>query len=283
MKSTPAEVVEAEKLVKTTKVNIQELVKLGKKVHIVWDFDFVFASGLSEDVFSLTGYNLEKYFEYEGRLCWQTPESGIWMTLASEVGTLHQSQDIVTARSSYLAFRVMYFCMMKSLDPSWVRWMLFLGHQTKSDSFRIILESFKKDPDAHIFFVDDAKKHVDNFLAAGEKIEMSARITGIVSPQIRRYTDEELKSHYDAVMSVSGDKPVIVPNYRKGYGGFTVLPNGLRGFRSEAMGVTVKLHMEAVVENLRDLLEPDHERIWPGRPMTIDSLYALYEIMREPR
>ena len=283
MKSTDQEIAEAQALVKATEARIEELVQQEKKVHIIWDFDFVLASGLSDDVFNLTGYNLEKYFEYEARLCWNSPENGIWLSLATSVGRLHHSQDIVTARSSYLAFRVMYFCLMKSSDPNWVRWMLFLGHQTKSDSFRIILESFKKTPDTHIFFIDDAKKHVDSFLATGEMLGMSERIVGIVSPQIRFYTKEELEAHYNAVMGATGDKPVIVPHYKNGYGGFTVLPNGLRGFRGEAMGITVQLHKEAVVENLKDLLEADHERMWPGQPKTIDSLYALFEIMREPR
>ncbi|OGM99060.1 MAG: hypothetical protein A2817_01715 [Candidatus Yanofskybacteria bacterium RIFCSPHIGHO2_01_FULL_39_8b] len=131
MKSSSEEISKAENLVKETEEKIKSLKRQGRKVYIIWDFDFVFASGLSDDIFNLVGFNLEKYFEYEARLCWQAPESGIWISLASRVGELHQSQDIVTARSSYLAFRVMYFCMMKSLSPSWVRWMLFLGHQTK--------------------------------------------------------------------------------------------------------------------------------------------------------
>ena len=104
-----------------------------------------------------------------------------------------------------------------------------------------------------------------------------------VSSQIRLYTKEELQKHYEAVVNVSGDKPVLVPNYKEGYGGFTVLPNGLRGFRSEAMGTTVRLHKEAAVESIRDVLESFHAEVMPDKPKTIENLYFLYELLKEPR
>lgn len=281
MKSTPEEIASAKEMVRTTELQIRDLVCKDKKVHVVWDFDFVLASGLSDDIFSLVKFDLKKYFEYEARLCWSCPEQGIWLPLATSVGLLHHSQDIVTTRSSYLAFRVMNFCLMKSMNPNWIRWMLFLGHQTKSDSFRIILDSFKNQPDVHIFFVDDAKKHVDAFLKTSSELEMSERTTGIVSPQVRNYTEEELEQHYNAVMASTGDKPVLVPHY-SGCGNFTVLPNGLSDFRKEAMGTNVNLHQEAIVEGLRDVLEDFHDEMMPDKPKTTENLYFLYELLKEP-
>jgi len=280
-RSTPIEIEAALQLVRETEERIRILKSQGKKVHIIWDFDFVLASGRSDDIFSLAGFNLEQYFNYEARLSWQAPESGIWLQLATNLGRLHLSQDIVTARSSYLAFRVMFFCIMKSIDPNWMRWMLFLGHQSKSDSFRIILESLIKDPDYHIIYIDDAKKHVDSFIALSKQMNIEDRTLGILSPQIRLYSEEELKVHYDAVMGATGDKPVIIPHEIHGYGGFTVLPNGLADFRSRAMFNCVDIHKEAVVANLRPTLESFHQEMMPDKPMTVDSLYYCYEMLKD--
>lgn len=281
VKSTPDEITAASVSVRETEQKIETLKSQGKKVHIIWDFDFVLASGRSDDVFELVDYNLEKYFEYESRLLWEKPESGIWLSLATKIGRLHESQDIVTARSSYLAFRVMYFCMMTSASPNWVRWMLFLGHQTKSESFRIILESLRKDPDFYVIYVDDAKKHVDSFNALSKELNMEDRTSGILSPRIRLYTGEQLEAHYRAVMAVTGDKPVVIPHEINGYGGFTVLPNGINDFRKQTMGNFINTHKEAVVEALRPILEAFHTKMMPDKPMTIDSLYFCYELLKD--
>ncbi|MBI2064529.1 MAG: hypothetical protein HYT62_00550 [Candidatus Yanofskybacteria bacterium] len=282
MKSTHEEIVIARELVKNTETRIKSLIEKGKKVHVIWDFDFVLASGLSDDVFALTGYNLEKYFEYESRLSWSRPQPGIWLPLAEKVGELQASQDIVTARSSFLAFRVMLFCAWFSADPlKWVRWVLFIGHQAKVDSFRIIFDSFKRDSDIVIFFVDDNAKHVEAFNQVGTEMGLGERAIGIISPKIRLYSEEQLELHYNSVMEQAGTAPTYVPGYPGGYiNGFVVMPDGIRDFRRKMINDFYDVKKKGVVEKHRLLLENEHQVIFPGTPMTTDSLYAVFEILR---
>src|SRR3989344_4550256 len=234
MKSTPEEIDKARKLVRKTEEEIEQLVQEGKQVHIIWDFDGVLSSSLSDDVFEICGRNLEKYFEYEARMFLSPPRSGLWLELAKKVGKLHQTQDIVTTRSSFLAFRVMTFCMWHcgSDISRFVRWMLYIGHQSKSDSFRIILESLKENPNIFVYFIDDSSRHVETFIEASQGLGMAERTIGIVSPKIRDYDEEQLKWHYEEVMKSQGDNPVITPGTPGGYvNGHIVFPNGLGGFR----------------------------------------------------
>ena len=138
MKSSPEEIQKAKLLVAQTEAETTYLISEGKQIHFVWDFDGVLASPLSDDIFDLTGKNLKKFFEYEMRLFLSPPRPGIWLPLAKKVGTLHVSQDIVTARSSFLAFRIIMFCMWHGeKDPSaWMRWILQIGHQPKTENSR---------------------------------------------------------------------------------------------------------------------------------------------------
>src|SRR3989338_7653134 len=217
MKSSSEEIAKAEALVEQTEGRIKELKDQGKKVHIIWDFDFVLASGLSDDVFNLVNYDLEKYFEYESRLSWSRPQPGIWLPLAEKVGKLHDSQDIVTARSGFLSFREMFFCAWFSDDPlKWARWILFIGHQAKTDSFRIIIDSFKKDGDVVIFFIDDNQKHVETFEQIALEMNLGERSFGVVSPRIRLYDKEQLELHYRSVIEAEGVGSTYVPGYPGG-------------------------------------------------------------------
>ena len=282
MKSSPEEIAQAVQLVKNTEASIRSFIENGKKVHIIWDFDFVLASGLSDDIFSLIGYDLDRYFEYESRLSWSRPQPGIWLPLADKVGKLQVSQDIVTARSSFLAFRVMLFCAWFSADPlKWVRWVLFIGHQAKVDSFRIIIDSFKKDESVVIFFIDDNAKHVEAFEQIGKDMNLGERTVGIVSPRIRLYDEEQLELHYKSVMEATGAVSSYVPGYPGGYiDGFVVMPDGIRGFREKMINDFYDVKKRGVVEKHRTTLEIEHEEFFPGTPKTLDSLYAVFEILR---
>ena len=282
MKSTPQEIAQAKELVKNTEARIKSLVEGGKKVHIIWDFDFVLASGLSDDVFTLAGYNLNKYFEYESRLSWSRPQPGIWLPLANKVDELQASQDIVTARSSFLAFRVMLFCTWFSADPlKWVRWILFIGHQAKADSFRIIIDSFKKDDSVVIFFIDDNAKHIEAFDQVAGEMGLGERAVGIVAPKIRLYDKQQLELHYKSVMEATGTASTYVPGYPGGYiDGFVVMPNGIRGFREKMIDDFYDIKKKGVIEKHKITLEIAHEEFFPGMPKTPDSLYDTFELMR---
>lgn len=281
-KSTPEEIRIADDLVKKVTDDIVRLKNDGRKVHIIWDFDFVLSSGLSDDVFAHIGYDLERYFEYESRLSWSRPQPGIWLSFAEKVGQLHISQDIVTARSSFLAFRVMLFCAWFSADPlKWVRWILFIGHQAKTDSFRIIIDSFKKDPSVVIFFIDDNSKHVDTFNKVGTDMNLGERAIGIVSPKIRLYDQEQLELHYKSVAEPVGSYSTYVPGYPGGYiDGFSVMPDGIRGFRTKMINDFYDVKKKGVVDKHRTILEAEHEIFFPGTPKTQDSLYAVFEFLR---
>ena len=283
MKSSSEEIAKAEALVEQTEGRIKELKDQGKKVHIIWDFDFVLASGLSDDVFNLVNYDLEKYFEYESRLSWSRPQPGIWLPLAEKVGKLHDSQDIVTARSGFLSFRVMLFCGWCSDNPlKWARWILFIGHQAKKESFRIIIYSFKKDSDVVIFFVDDNQKHVEAFEETAREMGLGERAVGIISPRIRLYDKEQLKLHHKSVMEADGSGPTYVPGYPGGYiDGFSVMPDGIRGFRERMINEFYDVKKKGVVEKHRSTLEIAHEHFFPGVFPTLDSLYAVFEMLME--
>lgn len=282
MKSSSEEIAQARELVQNTEARIRSFIESGKKVHIIWDFDFVLTSGLSDDVFTLTGYDLNKYFEYESRLSWSRPQLGIWFPLADKVGELQASQDIITARSSFLAFRVMLFCAWFSADPlKWVRWVLFIGHQTKVDSFRIIIDSFKKDENVVIFFIDDNQKHIEAFDQISREMNLGERAVSIVSPKIRFYDQEQLELHYKSVMEATGTTSTYVPGYPGGYiDGFVVMPDGIRGFREKMINDFYDVKKKGVVEKHRTILEIEHDISFPGTPKTLDSLYAVFEIMR---
>ena len=187
--STPWEVRRCKAMVRMTGRRIRRLVEAGKKVHLIWDVDHVLVSGRSDDAFGLLGFKVEKYFTYEERLITQILEDGPWVPLARTCGSLQMSQDIVTARSSFLAMRVVLFLLHHDLP---IRWQLFVGHQPKSESYRIILKSFEKDPDMHVFSIDDAKKHNDAFDAVAAELGMSDRCHSVLAPQVRRYAQEDL-------------------------------------------------------------------------------------------
>src|SRR3989338_6107774 len=184
--STVEEIQESTDLVLSVREKIKGLLQSGRKVHVIWDFDGVLADSRSDDVFALGGFDIRAYFAHEERLLFQTPDKGPWlMPIAHNVGTAPHfpperfTQDIVTARSSMLAIRVHMFCLAWQLP---IRWMLFLGHQPKKESYRIILASLKSDPDYFVFCVDDSAKHIEAFRSASAEEHMEDRTTGIVSP-----------------------------------------------------------------------------------------------------
>ncbi|MDO8676709.1 MAG: 5'-nucleotidase [Candidatus Azambacteria bacterium] len=236
-KSTKKEIQNSNNLVLDTLEKIKELLQQEKKVHIIWDFDGVLADNRSEEVFTVINFNLKEYFKYEERLLSECPRRGPWL-----LGIAHNapvrpnfpqeffSQDIVTARSSTLAMRVYIFCLAWQLK---VRWMLFIGHQSKKESYRIILKSLQKDPDYYVFCVDDKAKHVEDFRLVSVEEGMENRAIGIVSPVVRTYNAKELKKHFNMVMKATGNVPIRVRDPSNDLLGFIVLPKGVNQFREQ--------------------------------------------------
>ncbi len=286
--STPEELRACERLIRAKELRIRRLVAAGKKVHIIWDVDHVLVSGRSDDAFGVLGYDVRKYFQLEERLVTQPLEWGPWAPLANRCGEpgLQTSQDIVTARSSFLALRVMFFLLMQGSGIP-IRWQLFVGHQPKSDSYRIILQSFLKDPDTHIFCVDDAKKHVDAFIAVAAELGMTDRCHGVLAPQIRRYDEAEVRREIDGVLSATGDRPTLIevsprrPDRMERY--VQVVPDPAKAMRTMLMGASMEAHMRATVDRYRETLEKFSDEVAPGQPKTDERLYALFEMLREPR
>lgn len=276
MKSTPEEVAAADNLARETRARIIELIEQGKKVHIIWDFDGVLADSRSDDIFALISFNLQKYFAYEERLLFECPGSGKWLLpIAHNCGAYPHfpsdkfSQDIVTARSSTLALRVHFFCLSYHLP---IRWMLFLGHQSKRDSYRIILESLKKDPDYVIFCVDDGAKHIAAFQEISKELGMEDRTFGIVSPVVREYTEAELQEHLSKVMNAKGDDPLRVRDPSDDCNGFIVLPGGFRQFQQQMVGLLETNNSKGHHSELRQAFVRVNGEVGVGRFNTEEEL-----------
>lgn len=206
--STRLEIEECEALVARIEAEIASLIAAGKKVHVIWDGDHVLFSGRSDDVVNMLGFkNLHLYFQYEERLILQPLEEGPWIGLARTCAEQGVSQDLVTARSSLLGQRVMFFLISTGIIRSF-RWELLIGHQSKEGSYGIILDSFRKDPDAVVFCVDDVQKHCDAFAAAAEKLDMRDRARPVLAPQIRRWHEPELRDEIAAVLGATGTRPI---------------------------------------------------------------------------
>jgi hypothetical protein len=272
-------------LVRWTENRVRRLIAKRKKVHFIWDVDHVLVSGRSDDAFALLGFNVDKYFTYEERLITEPLEDGPWVRLARACGELHQSQDIVTARSSFLALRVMFFLLRNGGMPS--RWQLFVGHQPKSESYRIILKSFEKDPDVHIFSVDDAKKHHDAFTAVAAELGMSERCHGILSPQVRQYSEEDVRYEIEGVMNPPGNVPYLVsprewiPGAQNRQVQVVPDPRAFIGEMLQSAGLSA--FQRSIVEQHREELERIADQSLPGRPKTDNVLFGIYELFREPR
>lgn len=255
----------------------------GKKVHFVWDVDHVLVSGRSDDAFALLGYDVDKYFTYEERLLFEPLEPGPWAGLAMECGDLHHTQDIVTARSSYLAMRVMYFLIAKKILT---RWQLFVGHQSKRESFRIILDSLKQDADTFIIYVDDAQKHVETFRALTEELGMADRCLGVLAHQVREYSEDELRHEISEVSRGKGSTPFLVRVFCSETGlvkrQVQVTPDPAKSLREMFWEGFFRHHRDAVIQESRpQLLKMAKELMgieWP----TDDQLYLLWDITRQP-
>ncbi len=263
-------------LVLATRAKIEELLQQGKKVHVIWDFDGVLADSRSDDVFALSNFDLKTYFAHEERLLFESPGQGPWLLpVAHNAGIAPHfpperfSQDIVTARSSSLAIRVHIFCLAWHLT---VRWALFLGHKPKKESYSIILNSLKDDPDYFVFCVDDSAKHIEAFLDASAEEGMKNRVSGIVSPVVRTYTEKELKEYFARVMNAAGDTPIRVRDPMDDMRGFIVLPKGIDQFREQVNGLVSKQHGEGHYSELRSAFVRVNGEVGEGRFKTEEEL-----------
>ncbi|WKZ29094.1 MAG: hypothetical protein QY323_00015 [Patescibacteria group bacterium] len=279
--STSEELQACADFVQSVREDVRRLVASGKKVHFVWDVDHVLAAGRSDDVFSHLKFAVPEYFRYEERLITQLLEKGPWAELARECGTegMQVSQDVVTARSSFLAMRVMFFLLEHRIP---IRWQLFVGHQPKADSYRIILKWFEKDPDMHIFSVDDAKKHNDAFDAIAAELGMSERCRSILGPQVRRYVPEDIAYEAEHVLKATGHVPIVLhPRTRDGldYMRFVrVTPDPYVTMANMLWRASAPPDERAFVEENRDTLERLVDEMCPDRKKT-DALLIVFREM----
>jgi len=263
-------------LICSARAKASELLQNGKKVHFIWDFDSVLASSRSDDVFAITNFDLKAYFAYEERLLFESPEAGPWLLpIAHNTGISPRfppecfTQDIVTARSSTLSIRVQIFCIVWHLP---IRWMLFLGHQPKKESYRIILNSLKSDPNYHIFCVDDSVKHIEAFRSASAEEGMGNRTYGIVSPVIRTYTEGELREYLNRVMSATGNAPIRVRSPSDDLRGFIVLPKGLKQFKERINGLVSEQNGAGHHFELKNAFVKEFGKVGEGRFKTEEEL-----------
>lgn len=185
-------------LIGQTEWLVRELKKAGKSVHFIWDADHVLIDGMSHEVFEALGRDLARYREYELRQFLHLPGDGPWTDFARQKGRLHDSQHVVSARSSYGVIRIMFFCLDRGIDMTDA---YFVGTQSKRTSYDLILSRLKPDPDMHVFCVDDTDRHVDDFEAASIAAGMEARCVGIRSPRLIPWSRENLLAHAEAVLS----------------------------------------------------------------------------------
>lgn len=281
--STAEELAACRYAVAGVEAQIAGLTAAGKRVHVIWDMDHVLVSGRSDDAFAVLGHNVDKYFVYEERLITTPLENGPWARLAHRCGELHQSQDIVTARSSLLAMRV-HFWLIRNKRPVPTRWQLFVGHQSKADSYRIILESFAKDPDVHVFMVDDAKKHVAAFEEVAARLGMADRCHGVLAPQVRSYDASEVIREVEAVLSAEGERPqvlAVTPRVPGTYGRYVIVtPDPHKAVCEMFWKLSHGAEVKAVVDLHRDwLTEWAQETLPRDKTPDDDYLYGLYQLI----
>ncbi|TSC77853.1 MAG: hypothetical protein G01um101429_924 [Parcubacteria group bacterium Gr01-1014_29] len=283
-KSTKKEIQEVTDLVLDTRARIEELLQNGKKVHIIWDFDGILVDSRSDDVFALTEFNLEAYFTHEERLLFQSPDRGLWLLpIAHNVGSIPRfpperfTQDIVTTRSSTLSIRVHMFCLAWNLS---IRWILFLGHQPKQGSYRIILESLKDDLDYYIFCIDDNTKHVEAFKNVSIEMGLDSRTFGIVSPIVRTYTKKGLKKYFDRVMNAVDNTPLRVRDPSDDMHGFLILPGGLKQFKANMSTLVNEQQNSGHYFELRNAFVRAFGEVGTGHFKTDDDLnQAMHEFI----
>lgn len=279
-RSSPEDVQRVESLVRGVTERIISLRKQGKRVHVIWDFDHVLAEGRSEDVLTLCK-DLPTYFEYEERLCLEAPRPGPWLSLALRCAELGVTQDIVTARSSLLSFRVILFCLEHNLP---IRWQLFVGHQPKEASYRIIFESLQQEEgDYYAFMVDDSERNVELF--RGVRQDFSPRekaLSGsIVAPRIRTYNERELRLHLTRVLRATGG-PTLVRHELRGHSDFVVVPGGRKHMRGVFFRMAFRTGMEARVAAVQPVIGDEFRKRFPGLEPTTEQLYAFLEEARDP-
>jgi len=281
-RSTEFEIQAANDLVAVVKNEIEALLRGGKKVHVIWDFDGPLSDSRSDDVSALTRGDLVSFFDYEERLLLQSPGAGPWLLpiahyrgISSHFPDGRFTQDIVTARSSALAMRVHIFCFAWHLT---MRWTLFLGHQSKKEAYRIILRSLKDDRDCHVFCVDDTARHIASFREVAGEEDMRDRTHGIISPVIRRYDEAELREYHARVMGAKGHAPMRVRDPACDHHGFLVMPNGLDQFRDMINSLVDQKSGEGHAAELRQAFVEAHGEIGEGR---FRSEEELQQAMRE--
>lgn len=285
--STPEELQRSEDQVREVLSLIRRLRAEGKDVHLIWDVDRVLVSGRSDDAFAYLGFDVSRYFTHEERLFTNALEDGPFVKLARKCGEdgMHQTQDIVTARSSFLGLRVIFFLLFNW--PININWMLQVGHQSKKDSYRIILEACRKNEKMHVISVDDAKKHNVDFDAAAAELGMSDRCHSILAHPVRNYTEEELRHEIDAVMAAEGSRPIFVETFDTSTGQrkrcVQVTPAARDTMRSMLHMISQRIHVQATVDRLREPLEAFARREMPDEPITDDLLYTVFNTLREPR
>lgn len=204
LKSTKKEILKAQQRVFTTEQEIRNLLNDGFHVHLILDVDGVLVSSRSDDVFELLGRDLRNYFEYEERLCMQPFEPGPWLSLVKKTFEWGVTQEIVTARSGRSALRFNLFLLTWIKQWDLVGQVFSIGHQSKFESYRIMVERVGEDPHTHIFLIDDSERNIAAFNEVVEQKEhMRSRLHAVHALPVRTYTKKELEAHVRAVLSPS--------------------------------------------------------------------------------
>lgn len=281
-KSTIPELRAMRSLTQSIERKIEQLTKDGWLVHIIFDLDHVLVDGRSDDIFAMLGNNLENYYLYEERMLLQPPYEGPWGQLARRCGKLHQTQDVITARSTFTTFRALLYIVVNDIP---VRWLYGVGSAAKTESYRIALDNFKDKDKSFIFVVDDSERHISDFKRVAAELGMTERTEAILSPRIRLYSEEDLKAHYAAVMDPTQTKIFHVhegsiPGEAGARYTFQVTPRGRKDFRDLLNGMVNEARKEAIVNSCRDELEAIAKRDEPNEPLTVDRLYDIWLLLR---
>lgn len=280
-KSTLTELENARSLVKSTETEIIELVRQGHLVHMVFDFDHVLADGRSDDVFDLLGEVVESYHTYEDRLLLQAPYDGPWAETARKCGSLHHSQDIATARTTYTPMRVMLY---NAKHRIMVRRQLTGNDTSKIGAYEGIFKWASSDPRRIVYVVDDSTRHIADCRRVAEEVGMGDRVRTILSPRIRLYTEEELRAHYEAVMDPNRKKPFILyegalPGGKDYHYSFLVMPSGKIGFSDEIERMAERVREESAIADSRDELIAAARADNPTVPLTEERIQMVWRLL----
>ena len=281
-RSTTQELMAIRSLKERIIAKIQGLKRQDYYISIIWDADHVLIEGRSDDIFEML-QDLDAYFNYEERLMNQPAYHGQWMDVAVRCGQLHDIQFVVTARSTYTSPRITNFLIKNRLP---VAFHYSVGSQPKSGSYRAaIKETVKRagSKKCFIFMVDDGEHHCKDFLAVAAEMNMADCVEAVWAPRIRKYTQDELSRHYEAVMDPTKTEPFIitegkVPGVEGPRYSFLVTPDGKGAWSDMVDRFYESVRARAIIADCREELENIARTEFPDHVITDDFLIDIWRI-----